>query len=161
MKSTENGDLIVRCLADNFLPLSLILGFYVILHGNISPGGGFQGGVLVSSSVLLLYLAYGYKGAAKTLNAEVMHKGEAIGATCYVIFALLGIFYGFNFARNVFYSSGEVGQIWSSGTIALMNYAVGLKVLTGVGFLLLMVIGLLAIDDKDEAADTAEGGDSK
>ncbi len=143
MKNTENGDLIVRCLADKFLPLSLMLGFYVILHGNISPGGGFQGGVLVSGSVLLLYLAYGYKGASAALNAEVMHKGEALSAVGYIAFALLGVFYGFNFCRNILFSRGEIGEIWSSGTIALMNYAVGLKVLTGVGFLLLLIIGLL------------------
>lgn len=159
MKNIENSDLIVRCLADTFTPLALVLGFYVILHGNISPGGGFQGGVLVSSCVLLLYLGYGYKGASSVLNAEVMHVGEAISAVCYVVFALLGIFFGFNFCRNVFWNSGNAGELWSSGTIALMNYDVGFKVLTGIGFLLLMVIGLLGGDD--EKPETPEGGEPK
>ncbi|HBR07297.1 MAG TPA: cation:proton antiporter [Clostridiales bacterium] len=161
MKNTDNSDLIVKCLADKFLPLSLVLGLYVILHGNISPGGGFQGGVLVSSAVLLLYLAYGYKGAAATISGKILHKGEAFGAICYIVFAMLGIFYGFNFCRNVLFSRGEIGDIWSSGTIALMNYAVGLKVLTGVGFLLMLVIGLLAADPAEKAPDASEGGELK
>ncbi|MEG1632603.1 MAG: MnhB domain-containing protein [Oscillospiraceae bacterium] len=160
MKTTDNGDLIVKCLADKFTPIALVLGFYVILHGNISPGGGFQGGVLVASSVLLLYLAYGFKGAKNALNAEFMHKSEAIGAVVYIVFALLGIFYGFNFCRNVFFSSGKIGEIWSSGTIALMNYAVGFKVLTGMGFLLLLIIGLLS-EDEPENEETTEGGEAK
>ena len=58
-------------------------------------------------------------------------------------FAMLGIFAGYNFCRNILWNSGSIGDLWSSGTIALMNYAVGFKVLTGVGFLLLLVIYLL------------------
>ena len=61
-KKWKRDDLIVRSLADSYLPIALVLGFYVILHGNISPGGGFQGGVLAASGVLLLYLGYGFRG---------------------------------------------------------------------------------------------------
>ena len=50
-KKWKRDDLIVRSLADSYLPIALVLGFYVILHGNISPGGGFQGGVLAASGV--------------------------------------------------------------------------------------------------------------
>ena len=55
-KKWKRDDLIVRSLADSYLPIALVLGFYVILHGNISPGGGFQGGVLAASGVLLLVI---------------------------------------------------------------------------------------------------------
>ena len=146
----KKDDLIVRSLADNYLPIALILGFYVILHGNISPGGGFQGGVLCASGVLLLYLGYGYSGVATALNMERMHKLEAVGALAYVFFGALGIFAGYNFCRNILWDSGEIGDVWSGGTIALMNYAVGFKVLTGVGFLLLLVIALLAMSPDSE-----------
>ena len=83
-KNWKKDDLIVRCLADSYLPIALVLGFYVILHGNISPGGGFQGGVLAASGVLLLYLGYGFRGVATALNMERMHKLEALGAIAYV-----------------------------------------------------------------------------
>ena len=45
--------IIVRCAADKILPFSLVFGIYIILFGTISPGGGFQGGVLVASGALL------------------------------------------------------------------------------------------------------------
>ena len=166
-KKWKRDDLIVRSLADSYLPLALVLGFYVILHGNISPGGGFQGGVLAASGVLLLYLGYGFPGVATPVNMERMHKLEAVGALAYVFFAMLGIFCGYNFCRNVLYNSGDIGDLWSSGTIALMNYSVGFKVLTGVGFLLLLIIALLSTDEGHEDDNTIptteheEGGEAK
>ena len=81
---------------------------------------------------------------------ERMHRLEAVGAIAYVLFAMLGIFAGYNFCRNILWNSGSIGDLWSSGTIALMNYAVGFKVLTGVGFLLLLVIYLLGMDEDHE-----------
>lgn len=98
---------------------------------------------------------------------ERMHRLEAVGAIAYVLFAMLGIFAGYNFCRNILWSSGNIGDLWSSGTIALMNYAVGFKVLTGVGFLLLLVIYLLGMDEGHEFDGTIptteheEGGLSK
>ena len=160
-KKWKRDDLIVRSLADSYLPLALVLGFYVILHGNISPGGGFPSGVL------LLYLGYGFRGVATAVNMERMHKLEAVGALAYVFFAMLGIFCGYNFCRNVLYNSGDIGDLWSSGTIALMNYSVGFKVLTGVGFLLLLIIALLSTDEGHEDDNTIptteheEGGEAK
>ena len=84
-----------------------------------------------------------------------------------LLFAMLGIFAGYNFCRNILWSSGNIGDLWSSGTIALMNYAVGFKVLTGVGFLLLLVIYLLGMDEEHEfdgtipTTEQEEGGMSK
>ena len=166
-KKWKRDDLIVRSLADSYLPIALVLGVYVILHGHNSPGGGFQGGVLAASGVLLLYLGYGFRGIASAINMERMHRLEAVGAIAYVLFAMLGIFAGYNFCRNILWSSGNIGDLWSSGTIALMNYAVGFKVLTGVGFLLLLVIYLLGMDEGHEFDGTIptteheEGGLSK
>ena len=100
--------------------------------------------------MLLLYLGYGFRGVATAVNMERMHKLEAAGALAYVFFGMLGIFCGYNFCRNVLYNSGSIGDLWSAGTISLMNYAVGFKVLTGVGFLLLLIIALLSTGDEHE-----------
>ena len=48
----KTRDIIVRCAADIFMPLTAILGIYVVMHGDSSPGGGFQGGVLVAGALL-------------------------------------------------------------------------------------------------------------
>lgn len=155
MRKRED-DLIVRCMVDQILPLALVYGFAVILHGNTSPGGGFQGGTVCAVAVILIYLGYGHKGVQTTLNPHALHANEAIGSICYIIFALLGIFFGGNFCYNVFAGSGNIGDLWSGGTIALMNYAVGYKVLTGIGLLLVLMISLLPGDLVE-----VKGGDEK
>jgi multisubunit Na+/H+ antiporter MnhB subunit len=149
-KDIKVKNVIVKCAADIFAPISLIFGFYVILHGHLSPGGGFQGGVLVAGAAVLVYLAYGHKGVRETFNMEVLKKNEAIGAVAYTLFALVGLAFGANFARNVFYNLGNPGDLISSGTIMFMNLSVGYKVLTGVSFLILLMIGLLAPESSED-----------
>ena len=146
----EPREIIVKCGADFFLPFAIVFGLYIILFGTVSPGGGFQGGVMVAAACLLLYLGYNYQTASKAINLEVLRVNEAVGASLYVLLGVCGVVMGFNFCRNVFYNIGEVGDLISAGTITFMSYSVGYKVLTGVGFLLLLMLGLLAPDDDDE-----------
>ena len=151
----KEQNVIIKCGADKFLPFALTFGIYIILFGTVSPGGGFQGGVCVASGALLLYLGYGYNIATRAINTEVLRINEAIGASLYVILGLLGIAFGLNFARNIFFDMGNVGDLLSAGTITFMGYAVGYKVLCGVGFLLLLMLGLLAPDPDDADAVSA------
>ena len=144
-------NVIVKCGADHYLPFALVFGFYVMLFGTVSPGGGFQGGVIVASAVLLLYLGYGFQTAGSALRSEVLRVGESAGAVIYVILGLLGILLGARFCQNVFFDNGAVGDLVSAGTVTFMSWAVGFKVLTGVGFLLLLLLGLLAADPDEEA----------
>ena len=151
-KGIQPHNIIVKCGADLLLPFALVLGLYVILFGTVSPGGGFQGGVIVSSACLLLYLGYGYKTAHDCINMEVLRVNEAIGAVIYTLLAVCGLVLGARFCQNVFFDSGNVGDLTSAGTISFMSWAVGYKVLTGVGFLLLLMLGLLAPGSDDDEA---------
>ena len=146
-------NVIMKCGADMMLPFAVMFGIYIILFGTVSPGGGFQGGVMVAAAAVLLYLAYGYNTAKQAINTEVLRVGEACGATLYVILGLCGLFVGANFCRNIFFDNGAVGDLISAGTITFMGYSVGFKVLTGVGFLLLLMMSLLAPDADDEEED--------
>ena len=149
-KGIKERNVILKCAADFMLPFALVFGIYVILFGTVSPGGGFQGGVIVAAAVLLLYLGYGYKTTAKAIDGETLRVGEAIGAILYTILAACGLFLGARFCQNVFFNNGAVGDLISAGTITFMSYSVGFKVLTGVGFLLLLMLGLLSPDDDEE-----------
>lgn len=143
-------NIIVRCGADRILPFALTFGLYIIIYGTVSPGGGFQGGVTVASAILFLYLAYGYDKTTLTVNPEVLRINEAIGASIYVLLGLAGILTGMNFCRNWLFDNGAVGDVISAGTVTFMGYTVGYKVLTGVGFLLILMLGLLGPDASDE-----------
>jgi len=141
-------NIVPKCGCDSVLPLALVYIFYVILHGHLSPGGGFQGGVLMVAVVVLIYLAYGYKITTAALSFGFMHKFEGFASIMYIVFAMIGVVYGANFCGNVIYNlglfGGDIGSTFSTGTIFLMNAAVGAKVLTGVGVLALSMVGLLA-----------------
>ena len=150
-KGIQPHNIIVKCGADMLLPFALVFGVYVILFGTVSPGGGFQGGVIVASACLLLYLAYGYKTASECINMEVLRVNEAVGAILYTLLGVCGLVLGVRFCQNVFFDSSAVGDLASAGTITFMSWAVGYKVLTGVGFLLLLMLGLLAPGSDDEA----------
>ncbi|MBQ5777341.1 MAG: MnhB domain-containing protein [Oscillospiraceae bacterium] len=143
-------NVIVKCGADMFLPFAIVFGIYIILFGTVSPGGGFQGGVMVAAAAILLYLGYNYQTAKNAINTEVLRVGEALGATLYVVLAFCGIIAGLNFCRNIFFDNGAVGDLISAGTITFMGYSVGFKVLTGVSFLLMLLMSLLAPEDDDE-----------
>lgn len=143
-------NIIVKCGADSIMPFALMFGLYIILFGTISPGGGFQGGVIVSAACVLLYLGYGYNTAASVISEEFLRVNEAVAAVLYVLLGMFGLFLGVRFCQNVFYEYFNIGDPLSAGTITYMSYSVGYKVLTGVGFLLLLMVGTLMGSDGDE-----------
>lgn len=140
---------IQRCGCDAILPLALVYIFYIIFHGHLSPGGGFQGGVLMTAVVILMYLGHGYDVTVRALSFNRLHKAEGLAATVYVALAMMGVAVGAQFCQNVLYTYGAAGQLYSSGTIFWMNVTVGLKVITGIGSITLLMIGALAGKDVD------------
>lgn len=146
-------NIIVRCGADKILPFALMFGVYIILFGTISPGGGFQGGVMVASAALLLYLGYDYKTASEAERMEFLRVGESLGAVIYVLLGFAGIFAGAVFARNIFFNNGQIGDMISAGNVTFMGYAVGFKVLTGISFLILLMLGLVVPDMKADKGE--------
>lgn len=142
MKTFKKKSVIVRSAADFFLPLACVYGAYVVLHGHLSPGGGFQGGVLVASAILLVFLGYGSLKVRKTFNDHKLHSSETVAEILYVVIALIGVFTGLNFCVNFVFNGQQVD------TSVLMNHAVGYHVMGGIICLLSMMLSLL---DKDEA----------
>lgn len=138
MKSKfRKKDVIVRCAADLFLPLACTFGCYVVLHGNTSPGGGFQGGVLVASAILLVFLGHGGTQVKDSFSSRLLHSSETIAEIMYVVIALLGIFTGLNFCVNFVFAGQELE------TSILMNDAVGYHVMAGITCLLIMMLSTL------------------
>ena len=137
---------IQRCGCDTILPLTMVYIFYVILHGHLSPGGGFQGGVLMTAVVILMYLGHGYEITTNALSFGLLHEAEGFASTMYVALALL---VGAQFCQNVLYTTGNPGDLYSAGTIFWMNVTVGIKVITGIGSITLLMLGVLNSRDVD------------
>lgn len=150
MKNRKSLNFIPKCGCDAVMPFALVYLFYIILHGHLSPGGGFQGGVLMVAVAVLIYMGYDYKTLESSLSKNFMHKFEGFASLVYVALALLGIAFLGNFCYNAFAYEGEIGKLFSSGTIMFMNLTVGAKVLTGVGVLAICMIGLLQNEKGEE-----------
>ena len=145
MKNMKKKSVIVRSTANLFLPLACIYGAYVIFHGHISAGGGFQGGVLVASAILLVYLGYGEGKSKQVFNSHKLHSTETVAEIIYVSLGLIGVLGGFNFCLNFVFDG--VGF----DTSILMNHAVGYHVMGGIICLLAMMLSQLG--DSDEEKD--------
>jgi multicomponent Na+:H+ antiporter subunit B len=110
--------------ADVLSPVIVFFGVYIFLHGHLSPGGGFQGGAVVASAVLLLFLAYpGYR-----LRHGILTVLESLSGTVYVLIAVLGLVLAAGFLDSRLLAMGETGRIISAGTIPLIYTVIGLKV---------------------------------
>ena len=136
---------------DSLLPFVLVYMLYIIMHGHLSPLGGFHCVLLFVAAVLLIYFAHGYKTTTQAISFNLLHGGEGFASTVYVLLALLGVAAGAQFCQNVI-AQGRIGDLYSAGTIFWMNVTVGLKVLTGIGSITLLMLSLVA---------DREGGDSK
>ena len=134
---------VVQHSLDLVFPLTMVYMCYIILHGHLSPGGGFQGGVLVVGVILMLYFANGFQATAEAISFNTLHEAEGVASVAYVALALMGIAAGAQFCENILYQSGNIGDLYSGGTIFWMNLTVGIKVITGIGSITLLMLSIV------------------
>jgi multicomponent Na+:H+ antiporter subunit B len=125
----------VRVLGLALVGPVVLFGLYMVAHGHLTPGGGFQGGVVLATGALLVFLSGEYVTLRKVRPAALIDLAESSGAGGYVTVGLLGLATGAAFLENVL-PLGEPGALLSAGTIPLLNLAVGLEVAGGMVLLL-------------------------
>ncbi|MBO0701298.1 MAG: sodium:proton antiporter [Candidatus Dormibacteraeota bacterium] len=108
----------------------VVFGLYLVGHGQLTPGGGFQGGAVLASALLLLYLVAGYGAVRRLAPVGLLELGEGIGAGGFVVVGLAAVAVGGAFLEN-FLPRGEHGLINSAGTMPVIYFFVGLEVATG------------------------------
>ena len=137
---------IVRTVANQLILFILIFGLYVIMHGHLTPGGGFQGGAVIVSGVVMLLVAFSSQELKKSLSERLLSIMESSGALIFIglAFAGISIVFFYNFLVGTTMIFGRIpatgpgpGDIWTGGFIPLMNLAVGLKVVAGLSAVVL------------------------
>jgi multicomponent Na+:H+ antiporter subunit B len=93
IEERQEMTVVVRTLIRALLPLLLIFGAYIVSYGHVTPGGGFQGGMIIVGAVMSFYLAYGYN-IVRRFEEEDLDIAEHIGALSYILVGLIGIFAG-------------------------------------------------------------------
>jgi multicomponent Na+:H+ antiporter subunit B len=109
---------------------TVLVGLYVVVHGHQTPGGGFQGGVILATALLLVYLSGEYVTLRRVGPMPLIEFAEALGTGAFVLLGIAGMLFASAFLEN-FLPLGTTGDLLSAGTIPLASTIVGLAVTGG------------------------------
>lgn len=117
--------LIVKTVTSLLLPFIILFGIYIIVYGHVSPGGGFQGGVILAMAVIITVI--NYENFSSKLKISYFAAIEIIGVSLFIFLGLLGILLGNTFLTNL-------------GIIPILNIIIGIKVFAAIVLLYLFLI---------------------
>ena len=157
----SQGSMILKLVS---LPISMILvclGIMTILGGHITPGGGFQGGAMIASGVILSILVYGLGNSPLEFSHTYIEVLESVGALGFIIFGLVGLFVGGFFLYNVgtdilnivpsaIQTAFHYPDVTNAGIIPYLNIFVGLKVFVGLSAIVIAFAGFKKITEESE-----------
>lgn len=157
----SQGSMILKLIS---LPISIILiclGIMTILGGHITPGGGFQGGAMIASGIILSILVYGLGNSPLELSHTYIEVLESVGALGFVIFGLIGLFVGGFYLYNVgtdvlnivpaaIQNVFHYPDVTNAGIIPYLNIFVGLKVFVGLTAIVIAFAGFKKIVEESE-----------
>jgi multicomponent Na+:H+ antiporter subunit B len=125
----------LRLLTVLLVPFTVLLSVYITAHGHLTPGGGFQGGVIGASALLLVYIGGEYVALRRLRPLTLVELAKGAGAGAFVLIGVGGIIFGAAFLDN-FLPLRTPGSLVSAGTIPLLSVAVGFEVVGGFVLLL-------------------------
>ncbi len=129
-KKKTRASLIVSITTKFLFPMIILFGSYIFIHGHLTPGGGFPGGVVIATAFLLMFLADPYA----FVSEKKLSISEGTVGMLYVITGLVGLYLFQNFLES-FLPTGSPGTLLSGGIIPVIYVLIGIKVgseLTGL-----------------------------
>lgn len=125
--------LIVRRITNLISGFIFMYGIYIVLHGHLTPGGGFAGGVIIAGSLILRIFAFG-SGAEKERSSSIFGSVfESIGGLIFWGAAFTGLLVaGVFFLNAPIFGLGKPLQLFSAGLIPICNIGIGIKVAAGL-----------------------------
>ncbi len=126
-KYEPHGDLILQQGAFLLVPIVLVFGAYILLNGNLSPGGGFSGGTVLGAGLILYLLAFGFEKTERFFNYHTFRRVTTCALMFYALSKGFIFFTGANGIGNGI-PTGRFGAILSGGLLLPLNIAVGLVV---------------------------------
>jgi multicomponent Na+:H+ antiporter subunit B len=139
---------IVRTISRLLFPFMVLFGVYIILHGHLTPGGGFQGGVIIAASFVMLWLAYSLEQSPiefKLFRTEVL---EAIGGLTLATVGLVGLVMGMGKFFGHVLPLGILGSVFSGGDLPLLNIGVGIEVAASIILVFYAMLRKVGWDEK-------------
>lgn len=156
----SQGSSILKLIALPIAVILICLGVMTILGGHITPGGGFQGGAMIASGIILCILVYGLEESPLKLSHKYITILENVGALGYVVLGLIGLFVAGSFLYNVgtdlfnlvpgfIENALHYPDPTNAGIIPYLNIFVGLKVLVGLSAIVIAFVGFKKVGEED------------
>ena len=123
----RRDDVILRGVASLSIPVILMMGCVVVINGHLSPGGGFSGGAILSTALILAANAYGFEQVHKFFNERTFIVSSSTALMIYALSKGYSFFTGANHIHSII-PKGTIGNILSGGLILPLNVCVGLIV---------------------------------
>ncbi len=123
-RKLEPASLILHTGCRFLFPLILLFGAYTFIHGHLTPGGGFQGGAIIASAFLLVYLSCRERKISKNWNKAA----DSLGGLTFIVIGLIGLTVGGRYFLSNFLPKGEIYALFSAGIIPIIYIAIGFKV---------------------------------
>jgi multicomponent Na+:H+ antiporter subunit B len=120
----EPSSLVLNTGCRFLFPLILLFGAYIFIHGHLSPGGGFQGGAVIASAFLLVYLGCRGRRISETSSKTM----ESLSGLVFVVLGLIGLLVGGRYFLWNYLPKGELNSLFSAGIIPIVYIAIGFKV---------------------------------
>ncbi|HEX5583844.1 hydrogen gas-evolving membrane-bound hydrogenase subunit E [Gaiella sp.] len=118
----------VRTFGSLMVGVLVLVGLWLAAFGLVTPGGGFQGGVVIAGGVVVVYLGAGYAAWRRFGDERLLDPYEATGAAAFVVVGLAALVSGTAFLHNLLGAGGEPGTLLSGGSMNLLNWAVAVEV---------------------------------
>lgn len=142
----EEMQLVVRATVRLLLPFILVFAMYIVSYGHLTPGGGFQGGMILVGGAMAFYLAHGYI-FLRRFDQESLDLAEHAGILAFLFTGLMGLVFARTFLENIL-PRGQITSLLSAGTVPLLNAAVAFKVASGTLIVLLILVQALKRDEE-------------
>jgi multicomponent Na+:H+ antiporter subunit B len=126
----------------------MVLAAYIIVHGHLTPGGGFSGGVIAAGALLLAYAAGQGIRLGRVGSIGLLEGAEALGAAGFLAMAIAGLIAAGALLKN-FLALGTSGMLLSAGTIPVGNVAVGLEVAGAVALVFAEFLEQALLEDSE------------
>ncbi len=120
----------LRITTEAIMGVMIVFGVYLSTHGQLTPGGGFQGGVVLATTPILVYLAGDLISFERITSSPLVKFAECGGAAGYALIGISALIFGAHFLTNIV-PLGTTGDVFSSGTIAIISACVGVEVTGG------------------------------
>jgi multicomponent Na+:H+ antiporter subunit B len=117
----------LRALAVALIPGVIVIGVYIVVHGQLTPGGGFQGGLVLAAGPLPVFLAGRYMRMKRIAPHRLVELGDTLGAAGYALVGVGGLVFVGTFFKN-FLPLGIPGHLLSAGQMDVASVCVGLEV---------------------------------